>query len=81
MANFTTQTVVGDLGSQEHAQLVSSYNALLDVLGDLITGLKSAAVVGDIVTLATTAETALEANVKKLQQSPNVPLSPAMPTF
>lgn len=80
MANYTTQSVIGDLGSQEYAQLVNSYNELCDVLGDLITGLKTAAAVGDINTLATTAETALDANVKKFQQVPNVPLGPTLPT-
>lgn len=79
MASLVTQQVVGDLGSQEHAQLVANYNALLDVLGDLITALKSATD-GNVSTPATTAETALEANVRKLQQSPDVPLSPAQPS-
>jgi hypothetical protein len=77
MATYQTQKVVGDLGSQEHAQLVNSYNELLDALGTLITGLKTAADVAAIQALATAAETSLEANVKKLQQSPNLPLSPA----
>lgn len=78
MADLLTQKVHGDLGSQEHAQLVASYNELLDVLGDLITGLKTAADTAAINTLATTAETAMEANVKKLQSLPNVPLGPAI---
>ena len=79
MANLKTQQVVGDLGSQEHAQLVASYNALLDVVGDLVTALKSATD-SNVSTPATTAETAMEAGVKKLQQGPEVPLAPAMAT-
>lgn len=77
MATIKTQKVVGDLGSQEHAQLVDSYNKLVDVVGDLITALKGAADVAAINTAGTTAETAIEANVKKLEQVPNIPLSPA----
>lgn len=80
MATLKTQKVHGDLGSQEVAQLQSSYNELLDVLGDLITGLKTAADVAAVNTLATTAETAMEANVKKLESVPNIPLSPSIPT-
>lgn len=77
MATIKTQKVIGDLGSQEHAQLVDSYNKLVDVVGDLITALKGAADVAAINTAGTTAETAIEANVKKLEQVPNIPLSPA----
>ena len=80
MATYQTQPIVSDLGSQEFAQLLASYNELLDAFGDFVTTLKSASVIGDVVAAATTAETALEANVKKLQQNPNIPLAPAMPT-
>jgi len=77
MAALKTQPVVSDLGSQEVAQLIYSYNQLLDTMGALITELKSAAVVGDIVTAATTAEIAMEAVVYKLEQNPAIPLAPA----
>ena len=80
MASLTTQKVQGDLGSQEVAQLISSYNALLDVVGDLVTALKGAADVAAINTAGTTAETNIEANVKKLQSEPNIPLAPTQPT-
>jgi len=78
MATFKTQKVVGDLGSQEVAQLISNYNHLLDVVGDLVTALKSAAgFVGDLQTKATTAETALQNTVCKLEVNPQIPLAPA----
>ena len=76
MADLQTQRIVGDLGSQEHAHLQASYNGLLDVLSDLITGLKTAADVPAVQALATTAEAAMEANVKKLESVPDLPLSP-----
>jgi len=77
MASLKTQKVYGDLGSQEHAQLQASYNELLDVLGDLITGIKGSADHAALVVVATTAETAMEANVKKLESIPNIPLQSA----
>ena len=77
MATLKTQKVYGDLGSQEHAQLQDSYNKLLEVLGDLITGIKGSADHAALVVVATTAETAMEATVKKLESVPNVPLSHA----
>lgn len=77
MASILTQKVTGDLGSQEVAQLVSNYNALLDVVGDLVTALKGAADVAAVNTAGTAAETALESTVNKLQAVPNVPLAPA----
>lgn len=80
MANILYQPVVSDLGSKEFAQLANSYNELLDVLGDLITGLKTAADTAAINTLATTAEAALVANVVKLKQQPNIPITPSMAT-
>ena len=44
-----------------------------DAIADAIDGLKLAERLGAVA--------CTNANVKKLQQSPNVPLSPAMPTF
>lgn len=78
MANIQFQRVVGDSGSAELAQLRTSYNALLDVVGDLITGLKTVADEAATHTLATDAETALEANVYKVISTPRIPLAPAM---
>jgi len=75
MANIKTQRVHGDLGSQQLAQLQNSYNNLVDILGTLITGLKTA-VIGDVNTLATAAEAAMEANVPKLLATPRTPLQP-----
>jgi len=81
MASIKTLPVVSDLGSQEVAQLVNNYNHLLDVLGDMITSMKATAgFVADLQTIATTAETALEATVYKIAQSPNVPLGRVFPT-
>lgn len=80
MASLTTQKVQGDLGSQEVAQLLASYNALLDVVGDLVTALKGAADVAAVNTAGTAAETAIEANVKKIQSDPAIPLAPRQPT-
>jgi hypothetical protein len=77
MATIKTQKITGDLGSQEVAQLITSYNALLDVLGDLITGLKTVADEAATHTLATTAETALEANVYKVVEERSRPLGKA----
>jgi hypothetical protein len=79
MASFKTQKVPGDVGSQQVAQLIHSYNHLLDILGTLITGLKTAANIGAQQTLATTAEASLELLVHKQEQIPNIPLSPAPP--
>lgn len=74
MASIKTQPVLGDVGSQQIEQLIHSYNHLLDVLGDLITGLKTAADVTAQKALAVTAEAALVANVFKQQTKPAAPL-------
>lgn len=80
MATIKIQPVHGDLGSQEVAHLIHSYNHLLDVLGTMITAMKTTAgFVGDLQTIATTAETALQANVYKLSSEPVIPMAPAMP--
>ena len=79
MANYENQNVIGDLGSEEAAVLISSYHNLLDVMGDLITALKGAADTAAINVLATTAETALEANVRKVVSQPPVPARPRFP--
>jgi len=81
MANYLTQNVIADLGSEEVKQLITSYNALLDAVGDLITGMTTAADTAAINTLATTAETALVANVKIIAPKPVVPSAPVRPTF
>lgn len=73
MATIKTQPVLGDLGSHEVQLLQTSYDHLLDVLGDLITGLKTAANIGAVNVLATTAETALQGNVFKIQSKPQIP--------
>ena len=71
-----TQKVVGDLGSQEVAQLVNSYNKLLDILDTLIVGLVTAGNIGAVNTLATTAVASL-VTVYKIQPEPAIALSPA----
>lgn len=76
MANIKIKRVPGDLGSQQVAQLQASYNSLVDALGTLITGLKTAADAAAINALAVTAEAALEANVTKLYATPRTPLQP-----
>jgi methyl-accepting chemotaxis protein len=79
MANVKTLPVIGDTGSQDVAQLVKNFNALVDVLGTMITSMKSSAgFVADLQTIATTAETALVATVDKLKLQPNTPLAPGM---
>jgi len=75
MATIKTLPVTGDLGSQEVAQLIHSYNHLLDVVGDLITGLKTVADEAATHALATTAETALQTNVFKVQEVKQIPLA------
>jgi hypothetical protein len=75
MANIKLQRVVGDSGSQELEQLRLNYNNLVDILGTLITGLKTA-VIGDVNTLATAAELAMEANVTKVIPTARIPLAP-----
>jgi hypothetical protein len=77
MATLKTQPVVGDLGSQQLAHLAYSYGKLLDVLGTLITGLKTAADVPAVNALAVTAEASLEADAYKVTSEPNVPMSPS----
>jgi hypothetical protein len=80
MATLKTQPVLGDLGSQEVYQLMHSYNHLLDVLGTMITAMKTTAgFVGDLQTIATTAETALQANVFKLREERPLPAAKRMP--
>jgi hypothetical protein len=80
MAAIKTQPVLGDLGSHEVQLLLTSYNNLLTALGDLITGLKTAANIGAVNILATTAETSLQANVYKVQTKPQIPPYKHMPT-
>jgi len=77
MANLMTQKVVGDTPSQETAQLIHSYNQLLDMLGTLITDLKTAANIGAVNALAVTAEASMQTLVYKLQAKPNIRLNPA----
>ncbi len=79
MATLVTQPVIGDVGSAEVQQLRVNYNNLLDVLGTLITGLKTAADAPAINALATTAETSLQNTVAKIGSQPNVPLYKEMP--
>ena len=74
-----TQKVVGDTGSQEGAQLLHSYNQLLDTLYTLIDGLSTAVDITAVNTLATTALATVEASVYKVVTDRNIPLSPAMP--
>jgi anti-sigma regulatory factor (Ser/Thr protein kinase) len=81
MATIKTQPVVGDSGSQEMAQLVRSYNNLLDVVGDLITGLKTVVDEAATNTLAATAETALQTNVFKILEQPPIALGRKMNTY
>lgn len=81
MATIKTLPVIADLGSQEVAQLVHSYNHLLDVLGDLITGLTTVADEAATHALALLAETALQDNVFKIQEKPDSPLNPTRPMF
>jgi hypothetical protein len=78
MASIKIQRVVGDSGSQEFVQLLGSYNALLDVLGTLITGLKTTADEAATNALATTAETALQNTVYKVQGTYDIPNGPRM---
>lgn len=79
MANLNTQGVVGDTGSEEVATLRRNYNELCDVVGDLVTALKGVAAIGDVATAGTNAETAMEANVSKVGQEPDVPAAPTRP--
>lgn len=74
-----TQRVVGDVGSQELAQLLHSYNHLLDALDTLISGLSTAADITAVNTLATTALASVEANAYKVVATKDIPLSPALP--
>jgi hypothetical protein len=78
-----TQKIVSDSGSQELAQLVKSYNALLDTMNTMIVALTAATDFDDdatgVVGIAKAAKATLEANSCKLSLKPNVPLSPAAP--
>jgi hypothetical protein len=71
-----TQKVVGDLGSQEVAQLINSYNKLLDILDTLIVGMSTAADTAAVNALSVTAVASL-ATVYKIQPEPAIALSPA----
>lgn len=74
-----TQKVIGDTGSQEGAQLLHSYNQLLDVLYTLIDGLSTAIDITAVNTLAVTALASVEESVYKVVTDKNIPLSPAAP--
>jgi len=80
MATLATQRIVKDLGSEEVAQLITNYNALISLLGTYFTGVKGAADLAAVKVLATAAETAMEANVHTLATSPNIPAAPSRPT-
>lgn len=80
MANVKTLPVHGDLGSQEVERLIVSYNSLVDTLGTLITGLKTAADAPAINALAVIAEASLVASVVKLESTPRLPLGRRMAT-
>jgi len=71
---MTIQPVLGDLGSQEVQQLIVSYNALLDTLDVLITGMSTAVNTAAVNALAVTALASLEANSFKLRSEPQVPV-------
>ena len=79
MAAIRTREIIEDTGSQRMAQLEQSVNELIDAFGDFVTTVKGAADVAAINTAATTAETALEANVVKIARSPTTPLQPTRP--
>jgi len=74
-----TQKIVGDVGSQEMAQLIRSHNLLLDAMYALVTGLITAADITAVHALATTAEAAMASGVYKILPKANIPLSPAAP--
>lgn len=76
MADLRTVNVIEDTGSEELKRLRKSYNALLDVVGDLLDALETAAAVGDVNTAATNALAVLETNsteVVKVGGEPGVP--------
>lgn len=77
MASIKTKPIINDSGSQLVAELIQNNNDLLDVLGTLITGLKTAANIGAVNTLATTAEASLEAITLKFTPQPNLTLAPS----
>ena len=81
MSNIKTLRVIEDTGSQEVALLVESTNHLLQTLGDLVTTLKSAVNIGDVVAAATTAESALQLSTYKLKREPGTVLNPLRPSF
>jgi len=76
-----TQKIVSDSGSQELAQLVKSYNALLETVETMIVALTAATDFDDdatgIVGISKAAKATIQANSYKLALKPNVPLSPA----
>lgn len=79
MATINSRPVIGDSGSQETEQLRTNYNNLVQVMGDLVTTLKAATVIGDVVTAATTAETALQNTVEKIIAQKDLPMNPLRP--
>lgn len=79
MASINQRPVIGDSGSQESAQLRKNYNALLDVLGNMITALKTAADAPAINAIAVIAETALQNTVEKIVSQKDLPLNPLRP--
>jgi hypothetical protein len=79
MATIKTRPVIGDNGSQELAQLRKSYNALVQVVGDLITSLKGSTDVPSIVVIVTAAELVIQSTVEKIGTQPNLGLNPTRP--
>lgn len=77
MADIRTQPVIEDLGSQEVAQLRTSYNALLEALGDYMDTVETAA--GASAAAATAFLAVVEVDttaVKAVGSTTNIPLNP-----
>lgn len=80
MADIRTVTVPEDTGSEELKRLRKSYNALLDMFGNLLDALEAAADVAAVNTAATAALAELETNtavVIKIGADPGVINNPS----
>lgn len=79
MANLRTLPIVEDLGSEQIKQLIVSYNALLDFVGNIVDDLEGAANIGAVNVAMTARLLELETNtatVLKIGRQPGVPSRP-----
>jgi hypothetical protein len=82
MAEIRTQPVVEDLGSEQVKKLTDSYNALVELVGNILDDLEGAANIGAVNAAATVRLAEIEsdiATVVAVGRQPGVPEGPSRP--